>query len=1415
MARLLFVATFAVLLAVASAGQTVVTGPNNPAVNLDKAKGGNGVATEVPPGIEKAAAAGGLDKFEGTTIVSPSTDSILMVDVKVAGWNKMKCHKDLGKPGEGACTPANCSKGGIAAKWKTSNLLKNKLGVEVYVKGNPLTLKKASPQTCCNTCAGYSSCTYWQYIPDITIDGKKTEGACYLVHDSIDYSCGDMTAQYATDSKPVHLQVRTGGECNPAANVVNDPHLVGAYGTHFDFNGRPDKAFCLLTDKDLHVNMLLRGFYSDDTENAALVVDGKAVHTWIKELGIVWFANGADHKVRLAARSGKQQERGDGFMKTIEIDGEEIPRMHVGDEVTTEGGLTLRFAAPEKEGPYDVDYYTLAIDGLVALDLRLRVANPKLQTPSEAEAHINMGIVELEHTDDVHGVLGQTYRPDHAARAADFQRLIANLHRPISADSQEGAGFLDGTPRLYESSSVLSVDCAQTDESRRRFLTCSARARKSGADEVSAEPSAPSADAKAAPDGEILAENKAAEDTGKKAEDAGKKAEDASKKAQKRGKELEKRLRRLREVMAEVDGGKGVNAFIIPSEDPHQSEYMAPCFERRAFISGFTGSAGTAVVTRERALLWTDGRYFLQAEQQLPPGWDLMRAGMPGVPSVADWLAEALPAGSRVGVDPFVHSADNVRGLADTLAASSSVVVPLLRESNPVDVVWGAERPAPPSAPMRVHPIEFAGQTVRAKLQQLRAEMRDAGATALLVSALDEVAWLLNVGSGRAALCSHSGVRGGGGGSSAPLCAELVFENSQKHCPSPSPPPTHAQQRGADVPHCPVTVAYAVVEAEAAHLFVDPSKVAAPAVAEHLAAAGVSVKPYGDLVPFLQRYVRFPSTCRGGTPLCGSQQGGSPCSGGASGSSRRVCQAVWRPRALPPAVRAFACLTSAMEGARLWLDFSSASSAVLCSVEAACAPSLSHLSILFRFLTTHLPSAACAQFYEQRASGKGGFGGKKGKKGEKGEKKSKEGKGGKGREERGGAGGEEVEGPAVLSRTTPISLAKALKNESEIEGMKNAHIRDAVAMAHFWEWAERAVVEEGRAVTEVELGERLEAFRAQQEGFLDTSFDTIAGALSAGCMVLDEIGCRGVVVGAQRWRRRGRDVMGVELGEKLEAFRAQQEGFLDTSLDTIAGSGKNGAIIHYRAEEDNCAVVDPSKMLLLDSGAQYMDGTTDITRTVHFGTPSDYEKECYTRVLQGHISLDCAVFPQGTPGFALDILARSPLWGMGLDYRHGTGHGVGAGLNVHEGPQSISPRFGNPTPLQAGMVVSNEPGFYHDNQFGIRIENLLVVREQQTQFRFGGTTYLGFECLTLFPIQTKLVSVELLSNAEVKWINDYHQRVWDTVSPLLSGAPLQWLQRNTQPISRNQAPQKPAAARGAKAGAKGGAKAAAKAAAAS
>ncbi|GJP68693.1 hypothetical protein CLOP_g25353 [Closterium sp. NIES-67] len=456
--------SFALLVVVASAGSAITSTTTN-AKPDPTSKKDDGLMTEIPAAIAKAAAAGDA---AGVTYVDTSQDTFFMADVKKAGWNAQKCPPGLNKELAGACTPKNCSKGGIAAKWKTAYLQKNKLGYELYVPGNPLTVLKANPASCCNTCASTPLCTYWQYIPDITIDGKKGKGACYLIHDQIDFTCGEMTAQYNTETKPVPLQVRIGGECNPAAKILNDPHLVGAHGTHFDFNGRPDKAFCLLTDRNLHVNMLLRGYYDERTDNAALVVDGKAVHTWIKELGIVWTAGAVDHKIRLAARSGKQQERGAGFMRSIEIDGEEIPRMQVGDTVTSAGGLTIQFRALEKEGPFDVDYYLLSIDGLISLDLRLRVAHPKLQMPSDAEAHINVGIAELEHTDDIHGVLGQTYRDDHAQRAADFQKLIASLHRPISADGAEGQGFLDGTPRSYEASDVLAVDCAYTAYGRAR-----------------------------------------------------------------------------------------------------------------------------------------------------------------------------------------------------------------------------------------------------------------------------------------------------------------------------------------------------------------------------------------------------------------------------------------------------------------------------------------------------------------------------------------------------------------------------------------------------------------------------------------------------------------------------------------------------------------------------------------------------------------------------------------------------------------------------------------------------------------------------------------------------------------------------------------------------------------------------------
>ncbi|KHG06386.1 putative Xaa-Pro aminopeptidase P [Gossypium arboreum] len=483
--------------------------------------------------------------------------------------------------------------------------------------------------------------------------------------------------------------------------------------------------------------------------------------------------------------------------------------------------------------------------------------------------------------------------------------------------------------------------------------------------------------------------------------------------------------------------GIGIDAYIIPSQDAHQSEFIAECYMRRAYISGFTGSAGTAVVTKDKAALWTDGRYFLQ--------------------------------------------------------------------------------------------------------------------------------------------------------------------------------------RGSDVPHSPVMYAYLIVEVDGAKLFVDNSKVTKE-VMDHLKNASVELRPYDSILSEIKRL--------------------------------------------------------AAQGAQLWLDTSSVNAAIVETYKSA----------LDKYCSNH---------------------------GSKGKIKNKR------YDESNGLS----EGPSGVYMRSPISLAKALKNPAELEGMQNCHLRDAAALAQFWCWLEEEIH------NNVELIE-------------------------------------------------------VDVADKLLEFRAKKEGFLDTSFDTISGSGANGAIIHYRAERGSCSVVDPNKLFLLDSGAQYIDGTTDITRTVHFGEPTAREKECFTRVLKGHIALDQAVFPENTPGFVLDGFARSSLWKIGLDYRHGTGHGVGAALNVHEGPQSISYRYGNTTPLQKGMIVSNEPGYYEDHAFGIRIENLLHVQEINTPNRYGGIEYLGFEKLTFFPIQAKLVDISLISDDEIEWLNNYHSQVWEKVSPLVEGSARQWLWNNTRVIHK-------------------------------
>jgi len=315
---------------------------------------------------------------------------------------------------------------------------------------------------------------------------------------------------------------------------------------------------------------------------------------------------------------------------------------------------------------------------------------------------------------------------------------------------------------------------------------------------------------------------------------------------------------------------------------------------------------------------------------------------------------------------------------------------------------------------------------------------------------------------------------------------------------------------------------------------------------------------------------------------------------------------------------------------------------------------------------------------------------------------------------------------AVLA-TSPLILRKACKNDAELDGMLEAHLTDGAALAHFYAWLQQTVSIEGKALSEVEIA------------------------------------------------------------DKLAGFRAAQPGFLDLSFPTIAGVGPNGAIIHYNcmeADERMINKLDGSQLMLLDSGGQYAMGTTDVTRTFHLGTPTDWQRECFTRVLKGNIGLDTAVFPEGTPGMALDALARQALWQAGLDYLHGTGHGVGAALNVHEGPHSISPRWGNTCGLQVGMICSNEPGYYENGSFGIRIENLLIIREIETANTFNGKKYLGFEQLTHVPIQASLMEPSLLTAAEVAWIDSYHSRVWERVSPRLDAdsAGMRWLQQATRPL---------------------------------
>ncbi|CAH1764472.1 5547_t:CDS:10 [Entrophospora sp. SA101] len=592
------------------------------------------------------------------------------------------------------------------------------------------------------------------------------------------------------------------------------------------------------------------------------------------------------------------------------------------------------------------------------------------------------------------------------------------------------------------------------------------------------------------------------------------------------------RLAKLRALFKEEK--YNLAAYVIPSEDAHQSEYTASRDARRAFISGFTGSAGLAVVTTDSAAMFTDGRYFLQAGQQMDSNWTLMKQGLPDVPTWQEYLTQNIPKGSRIGIDPQLISTSDAKSLNESLGRIGSKMAYI--DDNLVDLVWGDDRPPFPKNPITVLPLKYAGCSRNEKIENLREELSKGNYHGFVISALDEIAWLFNL-------------------------------------------------RGSDVLYNPIFFAYSLVTKNDIILYIEDYKLTQE-VKEELSKSGIKFKPYNAIFEGLKS---------------------------------------------------------------LQVNLKNDNQKLLISNRASYALTIA-------------------------------------------------------------IGEENVE-----EARSPVTDAKAIKNEVELEGMRKCHLRDAAALINYFAWLEEQ--------------------------------------LNAGA-VLNEID--------------GAD-----------------QDFVGLSFDTISSSGPNGAIIHYKPEPETCAIIDPKLLYLCDSGGQYKNGTTDVTRTIHFGKPTEQEKRAFTRVLQGHIAIDQAVFPKGTTGYLLDVLARTSLWKDGLDYRHGTGHGVGCYLNVHEGPHGIGTRIAfNDAPLQVGMTVTDEPGYYEDGKFGIRIENVLLVRQAETPNNFGDRGYFGFEHITLVPIQTKLIDTTLLSPSEHKWINDYHNDCLEKVKPFLEPGSLglKWLERECAAI---------------------------------
>jgi Xaa-Pro aminopeptidase len=580
---------------------------------------------------------------------------------------------------------------------------------------------------------------------------------------------------------------------------------------------------------------------------------------------------------------------------------------------------------------------------------------------------------------------------------------------------------------------------------------------------------------------------------------------------------------------------RGLSGFILPRADRHQNEFLPPSEERLAWLTGFTGSAGQAIVLRDRASLFVDGRYILQARKQVETTLFTIEH-LTELP-IERWLEANLPAGAKLGYDPWLHTAEGVERVARACANIGAALVPV--EPNPIDALW-TDRPAPPLGPVSLHDFRFAGEYASAKLNRIRAEIATLRTDALVISDPHAVAWTFNI-------------------------------------------------RGTDVAHTPLPLSFAIVPKEGRPtLYIESAKL--------------------------------------------------------SNAVRHKLEEVTEVREPAAFVRDLAALGEARRTVRL--------------DQATGADALS------RFVT--------------------------------------------------GAGGKVTKG------LDPIAMMKAVKNPVEIEGAREAHVRDGAAVTRFLAWFER------------------EAPQGQL-----TEIDAVAA---------------------------------------LESFRRDTGLLKDISFSTIAGAGPDGAIVHYRVTHATNRAIAPGELFLIDSGGQYEDGTTDVTRTLPVGAPSPEMRDRFTRVLKGHIAIAQAVFPEGTTGAQLDPLARQALWQAGIDFDHGTGHGVGSYLSVHEGPARIS-KLGN-TALKRGMILSNEPGYYKTDAYGIRIENLVLVVEGPTVP--GGEKPLNaFETLTLAPIDRRLVDTALLTAAETEWLDRYHARVVESLAAIVDSDTRPWLEAATRPLAQD------------------------------